>query len=239
LEDRHELVREDICVACWEKTNSAPVAESRRLISSWQGVYHAPPAVPQEAIQKENAETLLRKLIEANDPKHGPACFILAVMLERKRLLKVKEQIRRQGARVFVYEHAKTGDLFTITDPNLQLNQLQEVQRDVGDLLANGFHPVPLATQTSLPLAEDSEADDEIDASADISTTPSQILPVATPPPPTADKASGSDASQFVRSESQLADQPGPTPSLPESEPIEKAEPADATPSSAVANSAS
>ncbi len=59
--------------------------------------------------------------MEANDPRHGPVCYILAVMLERKRILKVKEQIQGQGGRVFIYEHAGTGDVFTIADPNLQL----------------------------------------------------------------------------------------------------------------------
>ena len=69
------------------------------------------------------------------------AGYILAVMLERKRLLKVKEQLVRDGKRVFVYEHPKTGDLFTIVDPDLQLNQLEEVQRDVAALLEHGLNP--------------------------------------------------------------------------------------------------
>jgi hypothetical protein len=79
--------------------------------------------------KKETAETLLRKLIEQNDPAHAPAAYILAVMLERKRLLKVKEQIKRDGQRIFVYEHPKTGDIFTIADPDLHLDQLEQVQR--------------------------------------------------------------------------------------------------------------
>jgi hypothetical protein len=64
-------------------------------------------------------------------------------MLERKRVLKVKEQIQREGGRVFIYEHAKTGDIFTIADPNLQMNQLEEVQRDTANLLAHGLNPPP------------------------------------------------------------------------------------------------
>ncbi len=68
-----------------------------------------------------------------------PAGYILAVMLERKRLLKVKEQLVREGKRVFVYEQPKTGDLFTILDPGLQLDQLESVQRDVAALLEHGL----------------------------------------------------------------------------------------------------
>ena len=62
-------------------------------------------------------------------------------MLERKRLLKVKEQLVRDGHRVFIYEHPKTGDIFTIVDPALQLNQLEQVQRDVAALLEHGLNP--------------------------------------------------------------------------------------------------
>jgi hypothetical protein len=65
-------------------------------------------------------------------------------MLERKRVLKVRDQIQREGRRVFIYEHSKTGDVFTIADPNLQLNQLEEVQRDTANLLAYGLNPPPV-----------------------------------------------------------------------------------------------
>lgn len=138
-----ELRRSDICEACWQK-QSADLAGEKGLISRWQGVYEAPPPVV-EPIQKETAETLLRKLIEQNDPKYAPAGFILAVMLERKRVLKVKEQIVRDGKRTLVYEQAKTGDVFTINDPDLHLDQLEEVQRDVAALLEHGLNPPPPA----------------------------------------------------------------------------------------------
>jgi hypothetical protein len=137
-----DLRRSDVCEACWQK-QSADLGQ-KGLISRWQGVYEAPPPVV-EAIQKETAETLLRKLIEQNDPKYAPAGFILAVMLERKRVLKVKEQIVREGKRTIIYEQAKTGDVFTISDPDLHLDQLEEVQRDVAALLEHGLNPPPPA----------------------------------------------------------------------------------------------
>ena len=160
FEEKRELKRIDVCEAVWRDQYGADPSKVPGYISHWKGVYEAPPAAPPEAIRKESAETLLRKLIEQNDPKHGPACYILAVMLERKRLLKVKQQFRREGVRVFVYEQPKTGDLFTITDPDLQLDQLENVQRDVADLLENGLPgaaPVadaPASPEVSGPVAE-------------------------------------------------------------------------------------
>jgi hypothetical protein len=73
-------------------------------------------------------------------------------MLERKRILKVKEQIVRDGKRVFIYEQPKTGDIFTIADPNLRLDQLEEVQRDVAMLLEQGLNPTaPVAENEIAP----------------------------------------------------------------------------------------
>lgn len=138
FDDKADFRRSDICGACWQKQYSEGARDRKGFISYWHGVYVAPPP-PMEAIQKETAESLLRKLIELNDPRYMPAGYILAVMLERKRLLKVKEQIVRDGQRVFIYEQPATGDVFTITDPALKLDQLEQVQHDVAALLEHGL----------------------------------------------------------------------------------------------------
>jgi hypothetical protein len=165
---KHAYERFDVCEACWKGQYSQGATDRKGFVSHWQGIYLPPPPAPVEPIQKDTAESLLRKLIELKDPKYSAALFILAVMLERKRLLKVKAQLRENGGRVFVYEHARDGDLFTIPDPDLQLDQLEQVQRDVAQLLERGLelaapalvdleggraqaaHPVP----ASEPLAE-------------------------------------------------------------------------------------
>jgi len=165
-DEKQEFQRTDVCAHCWQQQFSEGARDRKGFISQWQGIYEAPPAAPPDAIQKETAETLLRKVIESDDPKYIPAAFILAVMLERKRILKIKEQFNREGKRVFVYEQPKTGDLFTIVDPNLQLNQLEEVQRDVGSLLESGFPgsespAAPAATEPAetIPAAAMEQAD--------------------------------------------------------------------------------
>jgi len=147
LDEPPALRRSDICEPCWQKTFAGDARSRAGFISHWQGVYEAPAPVV-DAIQKETAETVLRKLIEQNDPRYAPAAFILAVMLERKRILKVKEQIIRDGQRVFIYEQPKTGDIFTIADPNLHLDQLEQVQRDVAALLEQGLNPPPQPATT-------------------------------------------------------------------------------------------
>jgi hypothetical protein len=158
FEEKTDVRRFDICTSCWEQKYKGQPG-SRSFLSYWQGVYEAPKP-PADAIRKETAESLLRRLIERNDPHHIPASYILAVMLERKRLLKVKEQIVRDGQRIFIYEQPGTGDLFTIPDPNLHLDQLEEVQRDVAALLEHGLNPpAPPAEQQPAPAAVVSSAE--------------------------------------------------------------------------------
>jgi len=133
--------RLDVCAACWRAQYDEGAKERKGFISYWQGVYESPPPAPPEAIRRDDAESLLRKLIGENDVKFTAAAYILAVMLERKRQLKIKEQFQRDGRRVFIYEQPKTGDLFTIADPDLQLDQLDAVQHQVAQLLEHGLHP--------------------------------------------------------------------------------------------------
>ena len=181
-EVKHEIQRLDICEPCWRADHHEGARDRKGFISHWQGVYEVPPPAPPEAIQKENAETLLRKLFALNEPRYAAASYILAVMLERKRILKVKEQIKREGQRIFVYEQPKTGDVFTIPDPNLQLNQLEEVQRDVASLLEHGLNP-PTATPA---------------ATADSSETAGPVEEVASPAPPVEEGGSMATGDEVV-----------------------------------------
>jgi hypothetical protein len=148
FDERADFRRLDVCQDCWQKQYSDGARDRKGFVSYWQGVYEAP-APPSDPIQKETAESLLRKLIELNDPRYIPAGYILAVMLERKRALRIKEQFNKDGHRVFIYEQPKTGDVFTIIDPALQLNQLEQVQHDVALLLEHGLNPP--APSSSVP----------------------------------------------------------------------------------------
>lgn len=122
--------RRDLCDAC------ITGASRDGVVSYWQAEYKMPAPPPPEPIQKETAETLLKKLVEAADPGRSAAGYILAVMLERKRILKHRDTIQdEKGAELLVYEHARTGESFTLPDPHLRLDQLEEVQQQVAELL--------------------------------------------------------------------------------------------------------
>jgi hypothetical protein len=131
--DASGYARRDLCSTCFAS------AARDGVISYWQGEYKLPPPPPPEPIQRETAETLLRKLVESTDPSHEAARYILAVMLERKRIFRHRDTVREDdGSTLLVYEHARTGESFTIPDPKLRLDQLARVQEEVTALL---HHP--------------------------------------------------------------------------------------------------
>ncbi|MBR89863.1 MAG: hypothetical protein CMO66_01125 [Verrucomicrobiales bacterium] len=139
VDENREFRRLDLCDDCWATKYAEGANHRKGFISHWQGIYEAPPEEPPDVIEKDTAESLLRKLVATHEERWREASYILAVMLERKRLLKVKEQLREKGRRVFVYEHPASGDLFTIPDPDLKLEELEQVQIEVAALLEHGL----------------------------------------------------------------------------------------------------
>ena len=134
LVDAQGYVRADFCEPCWSQR-----IEGEPYFSAWQGVFRLPPQDPPKTpLRQETAETLLRQCMAADDPTRKNVIYILAVMLERKRVLVEREvRPRADGARIVVYEHRKTGESFIILDPQLKLNALAEVQNEVIALLAD------------------------------------------------------------------------------------------------------
>jgi hypothetical protein len=120
--------REDLSEEAWQNRN-----DNIRPFSFWRSRYEPIPE-PSEPLPKENAEQLFRRLIASEKPPAN-ACYVLAAMLERKRVLKqIKAEDGKQG-RLLIYEHTETGDVFIVPDPQLRLTELEQVQNEVAQLL--------------------------------------------------------------------------------------------------------
>jgi len=143
-----DWLRLDYCAGCTPARTLDPV------LSRWKTVFTLPPPPKPEPLHKENAESLLRQLMEEEAQDHTRAIYILAVMLERKRILVERDvQSDEAGRKIRIYEHRKTGEMFVIHDPALKLDDLEPVQQEIAALLGPG----PAATP--VPTAEDSPAD--------------------------------------------------------------------------------
>ncbi len=113
--------------------------------SLWRSKYELPPPPPPEALKKDDAEGMLRHFLASNDPQHLKASYILALMLERKKILK---PLASPEPSTLLYEHTKTGETFIITDPHLSLENLSTVQQEVVELLG-GMTSIPKEEKNS------------------------------------------------------------------------------------------
>lgn len=128
--EKYGFRREDLSEEAWTERN-----DNIQPFSFWRSTFELPPPPAPETLEKATAEDLLRHYMEVNDPAHENARYILALMLERKRLLKQVERKEVRGRSLLVYEHVKTGEVFLVPDPDLRLDQLAEVQTQVAEML--------------------------------------------------------------------------------------------------------
>jgi hypothetical protein len=122
--------REDLSEEAWAHRN-----DNIQPFSFWKSRYEPPPPEAPEPLAKENAEELLRRLLAENNPANANACYVLAVMLERKRVLKQVNTGEVEDRPVLIYEQAKTGDVFIVPATHLRLDELEHVQAEVSQLL--------------------------------------------------------------------------------------------------------
>lgn len=127
--------RRDYCQPCWDHTETPSHSSKESVVSFWRGTFEPPAPPPPEPLPKEDAESLLRRMLERPDPSEFEARYILAVMLERKRILKLRETQNSERP-LLIYELTRTGEVFVIEDPQLHLDRIAEVQRKVSAMLA-------------------------------------------------------------------------------------------------------
>jgi hypothetical protein len=121
--------REDLSEEAWAARN-----DNIQPFSFWKTRYEPAPPAPPEPLARETAEQLFRRLVSAENPPAN-ACYVLAVMLERKRILKQIKTEQSDDGRVLVYEQAASGDVFIVPDPQLRMDEIESVQHEVANLL--------------------------------------------------------------------------------------------------------
>ncbi len=123
--------RSDYCGSCWRSGEY-----SEGVFSTWSASFHTPEVSDEEPLKRETAESLLRRMIEDDDVENENVAYILAVMLERQRIL-IERDVRtlEDGSLLRVYERRNSGETFLIHDPQLELGALSHVQNQVITML--------------------------------------------------------------------------------------------------------
>ncbi len=157
-------IRRDYSVEGWKSYQASGDAP----FSFWRTKYSAPGGGETASqVEKLSAEEILQRLVEEDEDHTENARFILAVMLERQKLLRETDSQRTPTGILRVYEHRKTGEVFIVKDPNIPLSEIESVQNEVFVLLENnGRSPVVEISENGPPersIAEEPSVTDAAD----------------------------------------------------------------------------
>ncbi len=140
-------IRKDICLDAWkplEEGDEKPFSFWKTTFSAPVGNEHADP------VQKLSPEEILHRLVEEDEDHTENTRYILAVMLERRKVLRETDSQPTPNGILRVYEHRKSGEVFLIRDPNIPLSEVESLQKEVFELLENnGRLPEPAISETA------------------------------------------------------------------------------------------
>ena len=156
--DSSGYLRRDYCVEGWDNRGNA----DEKPFSFWKTLFAAPTGNEnQGTAEKLSAEELLVRLVEEDEDQTENTRYILAVMLERQKLLRETDSQRTPSGILRVYEHRKTGEVYIVKDPDIPLSEVEAVQKEVFALLENnGRLPAPeevLPDLINAPIAGEAE----------------------------------------------------------------------------------
>ena len=169
--DSSGYLRRDYGVDGWQSQQES----GEKPFSFWRTTYSAPTGnEPRDPVEKLSAEEILRRLVEEDEDHTENTRFILAVMLERQKLLRETDHQRTPNGILRVYEQRKTGEVYIVKDPDIPLSQVEAVQNEVILLLENnGRSPAP---------AEEPQTESQPDIAAEPAPAPA-AEPVETSEP--------------------------------------------------------
>jgi hypothetical protein len=131
------LRREDVSREAWAEVRKDKDAMAG--VTFWRSKFEPPPPVVPETVNRADAESHLRRLLaEGPPPEKANVAYLLAALLERKRILKPVAAPLGEATssmRVTPYEHTKTGEMFLVPEAPPTLDQLDAVQLELTAML--------------------------------------------------------------------------------------------------------
>jgi hypothetical protein len=149
-------IRRDYGLEAW---NQRPT-DAEKPFSFWKTTFSGPTGTTiEDTAERLSPEELLVRLIEEDQDHTENTRYILAVMLERRKLLRETDHQRTPNGILRVYEHRKTGEIFLIRDPDIPLSQVEAVQNEVFALLENnGRSPEPKIAEEATETMETTQS---------------------------------------------------------------------------------
>ena len=123
-------LRLDYSLQAWDARE-----DNTKPFSFWRSHYKPPIKEEETQVTPHDPETLFAKLVEEDEEHTENARFILAAMLERKKIIRETDTQQLPTGLLRIYENRKTGDVFIVKDPQIALTDVESIQEEVQQLL--------------------------------------------------------------------------------------------------------
>lgn len=137
VEGENGFARQDYCLACWEKEKQGG---STKMISHWKA--HVPNKTKNgdedeasKLDKQERALHFLKKSLQENSVEAEREAFVLALYLARQRILYLRQEIKQDGQRIQLYEHADTEEMIPVKRVDLSAQHLKKTQESLAEKL--------------------------------------------------------------------------------------------------------
>jgi hypothetical protein len=153
FQEQEGLRRMDVSLTAHNGMND----EEQSPLSSWKSHFKPSPPAEAEAVGKQDAESELRRLLDKGDSETASLCRILALLLERKRMLKLRERIQQDGQALLVYEHTDTQESFIVPDVDFKLSELDSLRAEILENTESKLFNVPVSVEAAMPVTANAE----------------------------------------------------------------------------------
>ena len=150
--------RRDFSAEAWNNRTE----DDEQPFSFWHSTFKPRPVEEKvQMVKKDDPETLLKRLVEEDEEHTENVRYILAVMLERQKLLVETDSQQTPTGLLRIYEHRREGDVYIIKDPQIPLSEVDTVQEEIRALLDPEEEEEESPEESESESADDPDVDDE------------------------------------------------------------------------------
>jgi hypothetical protein len=128
------MERKDYAEEVWSQEGNRPT-----YFCFWKGKFRMQPAEIEKEPPAARAEAELRRRLSqpvATESPEARVIFLFALLLERRKILLVRERTTGPEGRVTVYEHKVTGEVILVPEPEVKLSEVDRLRSEVEALAA-------------------------------------------------------------------------------------------------------
>jgi len=121
--------RRDYCLACAPPAGEAPIA-------SWKARHAAPSAPRRRALDVETVYALFEGLAADGPPQQRQLRFVLALLLWRRRVLKLTDTVQEGEQEHWRFAAPSRGDLHVVERPPLAEEEIERLSAQLESLIS-------------------------------------------------------------------------------------------------------